>query len=108
MALDFDLAGFIEDMKACKPPYRCPFKDCGKVYKTFSGINGHIQSHDDNGNGAINDPAAKSTPFRKTSAAKDRSPSPVPFFKSPVKESLAYNEVFRLLIFNYILNEFLC
>ena len=31
MTLDFDLNSFIEDMRACKPPYRCPFKECGKV-----------------------------------------------------------------------------
>ncbi len=70
MALDFDVKSFIEDMKACKPPYRCPFNDCGKVYKTFSGINGHIQSHvgEDGGPGQDGVPP--------------RSPSPQPFFRS--------------------------
>ena len=33
MVLDFDLKGFVEDMRACKPPYKCPFNECGKVYK---------------------------------------------------------------------------
>ena len=31
MGLDFDLHSFIEDMRACKPPYKCPLKHCGKV-----------------------------------------------------------------------------
>ena len=35
MGLDFDLKSFVEDMRACKPPYRCPFPDCGKVYKVI-------------------------------------------------------------------------
>lgn len=49
---DFDLNGFIEDMKACKPPYKCPFDDCGKVYKSYSGIHSHLLSHAGGGSNA--------------------------------------------------------
>ncbi len=83
MTLDFDVKSFIEDMRACKPPYRCPFKDCGKVYKTFSGINSHILSHDDDGDGVGGVGTASKPP---------RSPSPQPFFRSPVRDSLVYDE----------------
>ena len=42
MVLDFNLDNFIEEMRACKPPYRCPIDECGKIYKTFDGIHKHI------------------------------------------------------------------
>lgn len=86
MGLDFDLKNFIEDMRACKPPYKCPFDHCGRVYKTFSGIHVHINSH-----------SGDATPG--TGDNGGRSPSPQPFFKSPIKESLVYNEASKMLEF---------
>jgi hypothetical protein len=85
MTLDFDLTSFIEDMKACKPPYKCPF--CGRVYKTFSGMTGHIQSHDVQGSRG------------GSGAATPRSPSPQPFFGSPIKESVAFDELAKKIEF---------
>jgi len=86
MVLDFDLASFMEDMKACKPPYRCPFPECGRVYKTYAGISGHLAT----------------CPFRPRadgSATPARSPSPQPFFGSPVKESLIFDELEKKIEF---------
>ena len=42
MAADFDLDGFMDDIKGSKPPYRCPLDDCGKSYKSISGISQHV------------------------------------------------------------------
>ena len=42
MAADFDLEGFMEDIKGSKPPYKCPIDDCQKSYKTQSGISQHV------------------------------------------------------------------
>lgn len=48
MGLDFDLQTFCENLKATKPPYECPFPECGKVYKSYSGIQFHISNFDHN------------------------------------------------------------
>ena len=93
MGLDFDLKTFIEDMRACKPPYRCPFTDCAKVYKTFSGIHLHIQSHEGGGSGTR-------TPAAPTSGSGRRSPAESkPFFRSPRKDTLVFNESDKTLEF---------
>ena len=44
MAADFDLEGFMEELKGTKPPYKCPLDDCGKSYKTMSGISQHVSA----------------------------------------------------------------
>jgi bromodomain and PHD finger-containing protein 1 len=95
MGLDFDLHGFIEDMKACKGPYKCPYRDCGKVYKTYSGIHGHIMSHTNGGSTAG---SGSRTPICPSSGRR----SPVdsqPFFKSPLKETLFFNEADKTVEF---------
>lgn len=95
MVLDFDLTSFIEDMKACKPPYKCPFKDCNKVYRSFGGIHSHIQSHANQDSGSTGQ-----TPH--DADGKDRGDgedAPLFFFKSPVKETLVYNEATKKVEF---------
>ena len=89
MGIDFDLKTFIEDMRACKPPYRCPFEDCGKVYKTFSGIHSHINGHGAGGGGS-----GSRTPNCPSSAGGRGSPvgPPQPCFRSPLKDSVTYND----------------
>lgn len=39
---DFDLRSFIDNLRATKPPYECPFEECGRIYKSFSGIQSHL------------------------------------------------------------------
>lgn len=43
---DFDLHLFCENLKATKPPYECPAPGCGRVYKTYSGIQFHLFNFD--------------------------------------------------------------
>lgn len=98
MGLDFDLNGFIEDMKACKPPYKCPFGDCGKIYKTYSGIHSHIMSH---AAGGSNAGSGSRTPIVPSSGR--RSPADAqPFFKSPLKDTLFFNEAEKMLEFESV------
>ncbi|TRY68864.1 hypothetical protein TCAL_05070 [Tigriopus californicus] len=101
--LDFDLNHFMENLRACKPPYKCPFTDCGKVYKTLAGIQSHICAHDNeeaarNG-GAGGGAEGSGGVSGGTGGGRTRSPSPVPFFKSPVKESLVYHEAHKKVEF---------
>lgn len=96
--LDFDLNHFMENLRACKPPYKCPFTDCGKVYKTLAGIQSHICAHD-NEEAARNGNAGDGEGGTGPGGGRTRSPSPVPFFKSPVKESLVYHEALKKVEF---------
>ena len=91
---DFDLNGFIEDMKACKPPYKCPFGDCGKVYKSYSGIHQHLLSHAPGGSNAGSGARTPNIPSGRRSPAEAQ-----PFYKSPQKDSLFYNEAEKMIEF---------
>lgn len=93
MGIDFDLNGFIEDMKACKPPYKCPIKTCGKVFKSFKGIQTHIASH-------LNGSNAGSGARTPNIASGRRSPAEAqPFYKSPLKDTLFFNEAEKMIEF---------
>jgi len=46
MVFDFDLRLFCENLKATKPPYECPAPGCGRVYKTYVGIQFHLFNYD--------------------------------------------------------------
>ena len=39
---DFDIREFLQNLRATKPPYECPMKNCGKIYKSFAGIQFHL------------------------------------------------------------------
>ena len=46
----FDFQAFFDELQATKPPYKCPFKNCDKVYRSFGGIQYHVlHSHNTNG-----------------------------------------------------------
>ncbi|XP_043247226.1 bromodomain-containing protein 1-like [Amphibalanus amphitrite] len=85
MPLDFDVETFLHNLKATKPPYECPVESCGKVYKSFSGIQVHLENYDH----SIPTPVSQSKSARKKGKARrggqaaDRSPSPAPVL--PVK-----------------------
>lgn len=51
MGIDFDVKTFCQNLKATKPPYECPVRDCGKVYKSFCGIQFHLYNYDHTGQG---------------------------------------------------------
>ena len=50
MDKSFDFQAFFDELQATKPPYKCPFKSCDKIYRSFGGIQYHIlHSHNHNG-----------------------------------------------------------
>lgn len=93
MVLDFDIKTFCQNLRATKPPYECPVKTCGKIYKSFGGIQFHLYNYDHD------NPPVQHTPSPKIRRKKGkwypranrRSPSPVQVATSP-RESLRYNE----------------
>lgn len=42
MGLDFDIREFLDHIRATKPPYECPISNCGKIYKSYAGIQFHL------------------------------------------------------------------
>ena len=34
-------------LNATKPPYKCPIKDCEKIYRSFNGMQQHFDDHED-------------------------------------------------------------
>ena len=90
MVLDFDVRIFCQNLRATKPPYKCPVEKCGKIYKSYSGIQFHMY-HFDHDN-------PDNTPSRKArkSNVRGRTPSPPDFHRS-TRETLTYAEAQRLV-----------
>ncbi|XP_077982375.1 peregrin-like isoform X2 [Glandiceps talaboti] len=107
MALDFDVQTFCQNLRATKPPYECPAKDCGRVYKSYSGMEYHLYNFDhsnpsNNNNGfATPKNSAKPGMYRKGRyhhRTKRRSPSPPSeYVRSPTREALTYAQAQRLV-----------
>jgi len=57
----FDAKSFCDNLRETKPPYQCPFEDCGKIYKSWSGIHFHMLHYDhDNPDSGSSTPAMSS------------------------------------------------
>ena len=102
MGLDFDVVTFCTNLKATKPPYECPVKGCGKIYKSYSGIHVHLTNYDHENPESINSgkkPSKKGgrkggtgTPVRRSS------PAPLEYPRSPKQlETLTYAEAQRMV-----------
>jgi bromodomain and PHD finger-containing protein 1 len=62
MVLSFDLRDFLSNCKASKPPYRCPVETCGKTYRSFAGIQQHVQQSHSDESGKSKRPVFSSNP----------------------------------------------
>ncbi|XP_042897028.1 peregrin [Parasteatoda tepidariorum] len=96
MGLDFDVKTFCQNLRATKPPYECPVKSCGKIYKSFQGIQFHLYNYDHDNPPIQQSPSTSSSKIRKKKnkwhpRANRRSPSPLQVSPSP-RDSLRYNE----------------
>ncbi|XP_066285250.1 peregrin-like isoform X11 [Branchiostoma lanceolatum] len=97
LGYDFDVRVFLDNARACKPPYECP--TCRRVYKSFSGIEYHLLNFDHSNPERESNPG---TPMRKGSRKSRhhrsgrRSPSPVDI-RSPQRETLTYEQAQRLV-----------
>ncbi|XP_013401119.1 peregrin-like isoform X1 [Lingula anatina] len=101
MKLGFDVKTFCQNLKATKPPYECPVNGCGKIYKSWSGIQFHLY-HFDHDNPDNNSPTPQKKPGRKKGKQHHRSvrrsASPADFIRIPAREhNLTYAEAQRLV-----------
>ena len=110
MVLDFDVKTFCQNLRATKPPYECPEPACGKVYKSYSGIQFHLYNYDhENPENSI--PKKLSGSQKKGRGSKNqpptagpwhhrqnrRSPTPPEFLRIAGRETLSYAEAQRLV-----------
>ncbi|XP_022298167.2 peregrin-like isoform X2 [Crassostrea virginica] len=101
MVYDFDVKEFCQNLKATKPPYECPVRSCGKVYKSYCGIQFHLYNFDHD-NPENNSPSPGKKPGKKKTKwghhrAMRRSPTPPEFVVPPRRETLTYAEAQRLV-----------
>ena len=103
MVLDFDLNLFVDNLRATKPPYECPINNCGKIYKSFCGIQFHVFNYDhDNPENNSPSPQRKPTNGKKKSKwkqyrQKNDNPPPQPTELMRPRETLTYAEAQRLV-----------
>lgn len=106
MEVAVDVDSFLRSLKATKPPWECP--KCGKVYKSYSGIEYHMLRFD-HVNGIMT-PTQKPNPTHSNKrghkskkkgrgghfGTPQRSPSPVGF-SSSTRETLTWAEAQRMV-----------
>ena len=110
MVLDFDVKTFIQNLRATKPPYECPVKSCRKVYKSFSGIQFHMQNHNHDcpdspstavaasPSGGGRKPGKRNKSSKWTSRHARHSPSPTAEYNStPSRDTVSFVESQRLV-----------
>lgn len=103
MVLDFDVKTFCQNLRATKPPYECPEPDCGKVYKSYSGIQFHLYNFDhDNPENSTPKGSKKKGKGSKNSGLFSSKPdkgaaSPPDFLRIAGRETLSYAEAQRLV-----------
>ncbi|XP_076469577.1 peregrin-like isoform X2 [Babylonia areolata] len=105
MVYDFDVKAFCQNLRATKPPYECPIQKCGRVYKSYSGIQFHMYNFDhDSPDSPVQTPRSGSKPNKKKASnskwhprREQRSPSPPDFFRSHTRETLSYADSQRIV-----------
>ncbi|XP_037529531.1 peregrin isoform X5 [Rhipicephalus sanguineus] len=93
----FDVRAFCQNLRATKPPYECPLPNCGRIYKTYSGIQFHLYNFEHDGSSGSN--AAAPPPSSKKNKRgrwhhrqNRRSPTPPPGLIPAAREALTYAE----------------
>lgn len=101
MGLDdfFNTEEFLHNLMANKPPYKCPYEVCGKVYKSFQGISQHMNSQHSacpGGDSAIGGSDRKKAKFSHHQD-RNRSPASSDYGTSTAREALTYAEAQRVI-----------
>ena len=106
MANSAEIKEFLNYISGLKPPYECPIKECGKVYKSQVGITNHLNTYDhENPENNITSKKPGSASARKklhwkkavaAGAHDGRSPTPE-LAKKTGREPLTYAQSQRLV-----------
>ena len=97
----FDVETFLRSLKETKPPWECP--KCHKLYKSYIGIEYHLQNFDHTASFGISNKSAsarksklKFTKKKRNSRFSRRSPSPMEFL-TQTRETLTWAEAQRMV-----------
>lgn len=93
LANSFDVRAFCQNLRATKPPYECPLANCGRIYKTYSGIQFHLYNFVHGGSA----PSKKSKRGRWHHRQNRRSPTPPPGLIPAAREALTYAEAQKIV-----------
>lgn len=91
----FDVRAFCQNLRATKPPYECPLPNCGRIYKTYSGIQFHLYNfeHDGSSSSGSAPPSSKKNKRGRWHHRQNRrSPTPPPGLIPAAREALTYAE----------------
>uniref|UniRef100_A0A224Z5W0 Peregrin-like n=1 Tax=Rhipicephalus zambeziensis TaxID=60191 RepID=A0A224Z5W0_9ACAR len=94
----FDVRAFCQNLRATKPPYECPLPNCGRIYKTYSGIQFHLYNFEHDGSSGSNAAAPPPPSSKKNKRGRwhhrqnRRSPTPPPGLIPAAREALTYAE----------------
>nr|XP_037271235.1 peregrin-like isoform X3 [Rhipicephalus microplus] len=94
----FDVRAFCQNLRATKPPYECPLPNCGRIYKTYSGIQFHLYNFEHDGSSGGSTAAAPPPSSKKNKRGRwhhrqnRRSPTPPPGLIPAAREALTYAE----------------
>lgn len=106
MVLEFNVKEFLQNLKATKPPYECPFENCGKLYKSYLGIRFHLYNFDHvTGTQTVDTDTPDGNKARKRGMWHHRqnlgrSPSPPDFLRGSTREALTYAEAQKMVEFD--------
>nr|XP_037271234.1 peregrin-like isoform X2 [Rhipicephalus microplus] len=99
----FDVRAFCQNLRATKPPYECPLPNCGRIYKTYSGIQFHLYNFEHDGSSGGSTAAAPPPSSKKNKRGRwhhrqnRRSPTPPPGLIPAAREALTYAEAQKIV-----------
>ena len=102
--VDIDINTYAENLRATKPPYECPIGGCGRVYRSYMGIDQHLKNHDKPQSPQVSRASTPTTTSERSrkkkrhwkqnkNATPVESPSPSKFqIRTPPRDNLSYAE----------------
>uniref|UniRef100_A0A131Y2J2 Putative phd finger protein n=1 Tax=Ixodes ricinus TaxID=34613 RepID=A0A131Y2J2_IXORI len=98
MLVNIDIRTFCQNLRATKPPYECPLPNCGRIYKTYSGIQFHLYNFEHDGATPQAPSTKKGKRGRWHHRQNRRSPTPPDLGKLPAaREALTYAEAQKIV-----------
>lgn len=100
MRYDVDIRDFLQNLKATKPPYKCPFENCGKLYKSYTGMNFHLCNYDHNDSRASSAGESENKKGKWHHRQNFEKSFSTEFISNCARESLTYAEAQKMVEFD--------
>ncbi|XP_042204768.1 peregrin-like isoform X4 [Homarus americanus] len=93
LGLGYDMDQFLDHCRMTKPPYECPHASCGRIYRSFAGMQHHMTTYDHE-----NPPPNVVTPKSARKKNMKRPPSPLAS-QEPEPPSIPYSHDMKTVEF---------